>query len=85
MDIKEILKDGGYKSRKLIICCVAMLLILAGAILAEHSAAIGPIYSIYCSSILTAAALYIGGNSVVKWVLTKNLPATDNTDKTQSN
>lgn len=69
---KRKINDGGWASRKLHLVIFAMCLVTGVAIAAFWLTAIQTIYTTFCSAILALAALYIGGNSAVKWIYSKN-------------
>ncbi len=61
-------KDGGFKSRKMIIAYVAMIFVAGGYWLTAIHPALATVYAEYCMGVLGAAAIYAGSNSAVKWM-----------------
>ncbi len=55
-------QGGGWKSRKLAIVLLAMILILAGGILCMYSVGFTGVYAMYIGGVLGAAGLYFTGN-----------------------
>lgn len=68
---KEMMKDGGFKSRKMIMVYVTIVLITAGFLAIGRWNALNVSYSTFCSSLLAAAAVYTVGNGAVKLIGSK--------------
>lgn len=67
-------KDGGFKSRKMIMAYVVLVMILAGFALAGHWSSLTVIYGEYCTALLAGATIYTGSNALVKWMAAKAGP-----------
>lgn len=67
----KLAADGGYKSRKMVMAYVTMLMILIGFGLIAWFPALSVVYAEYCAGIITAASIYAGGNLLVKHLATK--------------
>lgn len=69
-----MINDGGYKSRKMIMAYVVMLLGTIGYIATGKWSALSMMYPQYCMFLLGSASIYISGNTIVKWLANrKNL------------
>jgi len=62
------LSDSGYASRKLHISYVVMLLVTIGYIATGKWPALSETYSQYIMGLLSGAGLYLGSNTLTKWV-----------------
>jgi hypothetical protein len=83
MDLKEKLKDGGYKSRKLWLVVWTQVLLVGAAGAACKCAAMVGLYPTLAGSLIAAAALFITGNVAAKHVLGKQGDATDEVTVTE--
>jgi hypothetical protein len=66
-------KDGGYKSRKLVMAYVSQGLITLGAYMAGKMPVFAPVYATFVGGILGAAALYMTHNVANTAVAIKKL------------
>lgn len=73
MTLSELHFDNGFKSRKLLIVLFSQILVTAIAFMACKIPELGPIFNTFCGTIVSLAALYIGGNSALKYITGKNL------------
>ena len=64
--------DGGYKSRKMVMAYVTMAIMTIVYLLSARYPALNVSFSEFCMAILGAASIYIGGNTAVKWITSKN-------------
>ena len=64
-------KDGGFKSRKMVMSYIIIGLIFAGFILTGLKPALAVTFSEYCMALLAAAGIYAGGNTAIKWMSSK--------------
>jgi hypothetical protein len=60
-------RDGGWRSRKLHTFHISCALVTLVGLAAGKWSNISVIYSTFCTTILTLAALYMGANSVIKY------------------
>lgn len=68
------IKDGGYKSRKMVMAYVVMLIgSVAWAFTARYPALAASLSELYMF-LLGAASLFISGNVAVKWMGSKTTP-----------
>lgn len=65
-------KDGGYKSRKMVMSYIAMGLMLIAYLITVKWPSLGALYSEFCMAILAASGIYVGGNTAVKWMAAKS-------------
>jgi hypothetical protein len=65
-------KDGGFKSRKMIISYVSILMIFLGFVLTAKYQALTVSFGEYCMGILAAASIYAGSNAATKWIFAKS-------------
>lgn len=61
-------KDGGYKSRKMVMSYVAMAILTAGFLAAGKWGGLQPVFGEFIAGILGCASIYIGGNTAVRWI-----------------
>lgn len=64
-------KDGGMMSRKLHLSYAVMVLLTLGFLATGKWPALAATYAQYTMSLLGASTLYMGGNSVHKWLVLK--------------
>ncbi len=72
MTKKELLKDGGLKSRKFWLCLVGFALVLFGGLLAARIVGFGTVYGEYIAGILGCFSIYSGANIGNKWATLKH-------------
>lgn len=65
-------KDGGYKSRKMVMAYVVMGLMTLGWAATVKWTALNVSFGEFCMGLLGAATIYVGSNSISKWVIAKN-------------
>ena len=70
----ELLKDGGFKSRKLLIVLLGLFLVTTVAILAGKYPGIQVIFPTFCTTVTGLVAIYLGANGALKYVYAKNKP-----------
>lgn len=63
--------DGGYKSRKMIMMYVVMVLGTIGFLAVARWPALAVLFPEYCMFLLGASSLYVSGNAAVKWMSLK--------------
>lgn len=73
MTLSELHFDNGFKSRKLLIVLFSQTLVTAVAFMVWKIPELNPIFNTFCGTIVSLAALYIGGNSALKYITGKNL------------
>jgi F0F1-type ATP synthase assembly protein I len=73
--VKEHIKDGGWKSRKLLLVAYTQLLIVSAAALTKWIPSISGVYSAMIGGLIGALTLYVGGNVTAKHVLGKSADA----------
>ena len=66
-----MIKDNGWKSRKLAVSCAAMLFIALGWILTAKWGSLSITYPEFIAGILGAASIFAGSNVMAKHVLLK--------------
>jgi hypothetical protein len=81
MDTKELVKDGGYRSRKLWVTVFAMLVVLVAGYLSP-AATLPEVVA----GIVSLCGIYVTGNTVGKWNARKAIsqvttPDLQNSDK----
>jgi hypothetical protein len=69
LDLKEILKDGGFKSRKLWLVVYAIHALLAGWFATAHWKALAPEFSTFVGGVIALVGLYFGSNVTTKATL----------------
>ena len=60
--------DGGYKSRKLTLAYVALVLMTVGFFATARWPSLASTYMEFNMAILAAASIYTGGNTLSKWI-----------------
>lgn len=60
--IKEIIKDGGFKSRKLLMTIFTMVLVLVGWILSAIYVSLTAQYPTYCTTLVSLLLIFVGGS-----------------------
>lgn len=60
--------DGGWKSRKMWMAYVAMVLILGGYLVSGYWTTLHVVYPEYVMGILAATSIFTAGNAGVKWM-----------------
>src|SRR4051812_33853027 len=68
-------KDGGYKSRKMWMAYAVMGLVTVGFFATGKWPALGVTFAEYCMAVLGATTIYVGGNSMTKWLTARNMKA----------
>lgn len=66
--MNEIIRDGGYKSRKLAFCFFAVVVMFIGACVACKCAGFASIYSTFVGGVMGVVALLLTGNVATKFV-----------------
>lgn len=61
-------KIGGYRSRKMVMAYVTMLMGSLGYISVGRWPALAVVFTEYCMFLLGAATIYSGSNTAVKWM-----------------
>lgn len=61
-------RDGGYRSRKMVMAYVVMALGSAGYAATGYWPALGVTFAEYCMFLLGAASIYASSNAAVKWM-----------------
>lgn len=61
-------KDGGIRSRKMVMAYVTVLLITGGFLATGVWPALHVAYGEFVMGVLAAASIYAGGNTAVKWM-----------------
>lgn len=61
-------RDGGYKSRKMVMAYVVIFLMTLGFLAVGKWPALEAAYPELCIGLLGAASIYSGGNAAVKWI-----------------
>jgi hypothetical protein len=69
--VSEIIRDGGWKSRKLWFSVFAVLILLAGWVLAGHFHSLQALYDTFVGGVVGVSGLYLTGSVATKWVGTK--------------
>jgi hypothetical protein len=69
--MNEIIRDNGWKSKKLWFAAGAIASIFVGAVLAAFLAPIAPLYGDMVGGIVAVTGLFLTGNVANKWVGTK--------------
>lgn len=64
--------DGGYKSRKMVMAYVCLVLIALGFLGTAFWAGMATTYSEFIMGVLAAASIYTGGNTLTKWINAKH-------------
>lgn len=67
-------KDGGYKSRKMVMAYSVIALIFIGFLLTGYKTGLSTTFSEYCMALLGAAGIYAGSNSAIKWMASRGKP-----------
>lgn len=65
-------KDNGFKSRKMIMTYVVLLLGTVGFIITGYWPALAVTFPEYCMFLIGASGVYIGGNAAIKWVAARS-------------
>ncbi len=65
-------RDGGYASRKLWVTVFSMVLLSAVCLSAKFIPALDGVYSTLCGAVTALAAIYVGGNTASKFVISKH-------------
>ena len=73
-EVKAIVEDRGFKSRKFIAYVVAAVLITVGLVLCGLWTGLATLYTSYVSGITGTLLIYLGGNITGKWSSLKALP-----------
>jgi hypothetical protein len=60
--------DGGYKSRKLTLAYVALVLMTIGFFATARWPSLATTYMEFNMAVLAAASIYTGGNTLTKWI-----------------
>lgn len=60
--------DGGYKSRKMVLTYITLLLGALGFLATGRWPALATTYPEYCMFLIGAATVYVSGNTFTKWV-----------------
>ncbi len=60
--------DGGYKSRKLTLAYVALVLMTVGFFATARWPSLASTYMEFNMAVLAAASIYTGGNTLSKWI-----------------
>lgn len=63
--------DGGYKSRKLTMAYVCLILMTMGFFATARWPALAAVYMEYNMAVLAAASIYTGDNTITKWIQAK--------------
>lgn len=79
-DLKDILKDGGYRSRKLWLIVYAIHALLAGWFATAHWKALQPEFATFTGGVITLVGLYFGANVTAKATMAKRLTAMAGSD-----
>jgi hypothetical protein len=69
--MNEIIKDGGFKSRKLWFSVFAVVALFLGAGLAAWLPSVAPLYGELVGGIVAIAGLFLTGSVATKWVGSK--------------
>jgi hypothetical protein len=69
--MNDIVRDGGYKSRKLAFSFFAVITIFAGWIIAGKYPAMAALYDTFVGGVVAIAGLFLTGSVATKWVGTK--------------
>lgn len=64
--------DGGYRSRKMVMAYVCLVLMTCGFFATAKWPALTTSYMEYNMAVLAAASIYTGGNTLTKWIQAKN-------------
>lgn len=67
MDHREWLKDGGWRSRKLVAALFGAGLVFVGFCLAALSDRFADSYGTFCEATVAILAAYLTGNAVSRW------------------
>lgn len=68
---EQLVKDGGYKSRKLWLAFFSIAIIFAGGVCASFWPGFSAIYTTFVNGVEVIAAAYFTGNVANKFVATK--------------
>lgn len=64
--VANALKDGGFKSRKLLLCVFAVLVLAGGWVACGHWRELQPNYATFVGGVLGLVGLYFTGNVTTK-------------------
>lgn len=79
--VKQILIDGGFKSRKLLFSVFSTLILLAGWFVAGHWVSLQPMFSSFVGGVVGVAGLYLTGSVATKFVGVKAAGTADQAKK----
>jgi putative Mn2+ efflux pump MntP len=66
--MNEIIRDNGWKSRKLAFSLFSVLTIFCGALIGARWQSFQPMYETLVGGVVAVAGLYLGGTIATKWV-----------------
>lgn len=69
--MNAIVRDNGWKSRKLAFCTFAVFAMLGFALLTAPLPALTPLFDTFVGGVVAVAGLFLTGSVATKWVGTK--------------
>jgi hypothetical protein len=73
-------RDGGYKSRKMVMTYVVMGLGTFGYLVTGHWPALVTVFPEYCAFLIGTSAVFTGANTAIKWMSSKLSPPAEAAD-----